>query len=313
MPLYLAIPLLAVVMAFALRREIAEWMRARRNRPRVAAEMAAYRRQYEAENPAGPPMTPEEIDGFKVWHASLALPAVELLPAPERPVAAGGTRIGGPVWLPEGEEWPADARGVPLEFVAQVDFAALPPLPDFPTSGLLQFFVGRDDLFGAVFEDPQRGSARVLWRPDGLEGARPHPQPALGADESHPWERTAVRDAGLPLAGRPGVHMPGAGDWRIEERLKGQLRRPGIEELDDVLDDDAGEPPQLHHVGGHPVFTQHDFRAPGHCDEYDRTLLRLTSDRNLIWGDCGEAVFLVRQSDLLRRDFSSAIFHWDCT
>ena len=33
-----------------------------------------------------------------------------MLPAPERPVAASGTRIGGPVWLADGEAWPVDAR-----------------------------------------------------------------------------------------------------------------------------------------------------------------------------------------------------------
>jgi uncharacterized protein YwqG len=313
MPLYIAIPLLAVFTAFAFRREIAEWRRERQRRAARPAQVAEWNRRHEAENPDVSPLTQEEIEGHRAWWASLALPAVELLPAPKRPVAAGGTRIGGPVWLPEGEAWPADPQGCPLEFVAQVDFGELPPLPDFPTTGLLQFFVGRDDRFGADLDDPARGTARVFWRPDGIEGGRLLPPPVVTAEDSHPWQRPAVREAGLSLTGRAAVHRAGGSDWRIEERLKGQHRRPGIEELDDLLDDDRGLPPQLHHVGGHPVFTQYDFRGPGQCDDYDRTLLRLTSDRNLIWGDCGEAVFLVRRDDLLKRDFSSVIFYWDCT
>jgi uncharacterized protein YwqG len=310
-PLYIFLPFLVVFTAWAFRREIAEWRRDRRRRPVVAANRAAAQSRYEAENPAAPPMTREEIDGFRALYDSLALPAVELRPAPGRPVAAGGTRIGGPVWLPEGEAWPADARGVPLEFVAQVDFAELPPLPDFPTSGLLQFFVGRDDLFGAELDDPEQGSARVLWRPSGVEGGSPHPQPALGKDDSHPWQRDDVRAAGLPLTGTAAVHRPAGSDWHFEERLEGQLRRPGIEEIYGMMEE--ADTPEVHHVGGHPVFTQSDFREPGKYDDYDRTLLRLTSDRNLIWGDCGEAVFLARRRDLLARDFSSAIFYWDCT
>ena len=313
MPLYIAIPFLAVFLAIVLRRDIAQWMRERRRRSAVPAQMGAYRRQYEAENPDTTPLTQEEIDGHRAWIASLALPAVELVPAPERPVAAGGTRLGGPVWLREGEAWPADGRGVPLEFVAQVDFAELDSLPDFPEAGLLQFFVGRDDLFGADFDDPAQGTARVLWRPDGLEGGSLRTQSPVGADDSHPWDRGAVRETGLPLVGRPAVHRPSADDWRIEERLKGQLRRPGIDALDDLLDGDEGEPSRHHHVGGYPVFTQYDFRAPGHYDDFDRTLLRLTSDHHLIWGDMGEAVFMVRRADLMERDFSKAIFYWDCT
>lgn len=313
MNLYIFIPILVVFMVLGFRREIGEWMRERRRRPVAAAANQEWRREYEAKNPDGPPLTREEIDGFKAWHASLALPAVELIPAPDRPVAAGGTRIGGPVWLADGEDWPAGPDGVPLEFVAQVDFAELDPLPDFPEAGLLQFFVGRGDLFGADFDDPAGGGARVLWRPGAFAGGSLRPQPASTDHDLNPWERREVRETGLSLVDLPAVHRPGPSDWRIGERLEGQHRRPGIEEIDELVWDDDDDPPRRHHVGGHPVFTQHDFREPDRFGDYDRTLLRLTSDGNLIWGDCGEAVFLIRRHDLLMRDFSSVIFYWDCT
>jgi uncharacterized protein YwqG len=310
--LYIFIPIVVVVVAFGSRRDIAEWMRRRRRRPQVSAAGLAWRQQFEAKNPDGPPLTQEDIDGFKAWHASLALPAVELTPAPKRPATAGGTRIGGPVWLRDGEDWPADADGAPLVFVAQVDFAELPPLPDFPAAGLLQFFVGSMDSFGAHLDDPARGGARVLWRPDALEGGILHPRPE-NRDDGFVFERNDVRTAGLSLAGQSAVHPLPATDWRIHERLEGQLRRPGIEEIDDLLDGEDGAPPRRHTVGGHPVFTQDDFRGPGRYDDFDRTLLHLTSDGNVMWGDMGEAAFLIRRRDLLNRDFSSVIFYWDCT
>jgi uncharacterized protein YwqG len=309
-PLSVFLPFFAIFLAFAFRREIAEWRQQRRNRAKVTAEMAAWRRTFEAENPDGPPFTREEMEDFAAWHASLALPAVELLPAPGRPVMAAGTRIGGPVWLRDDEAWPADADGVPLEFVAQVDFGELPPLPEFPTTGLLQFFVGSLDSFDADVDAPEGSGARVLWRPDALEDGRLHPHPE--GVEASPFQNRGVRKDGLSLIGQPAQHLPPPSDWRIDQRLKGQLRRPGIDQVDDLLYPED-ETPLRHHVGGHPVFTQHDFREPGRFDDYDRTLLRLTSDRNLLWGDCGEAVFLVRRRDLLNRDFSSVIFYWDCT
>lgn len=108
-------------------------------------------------------------------------------------------------------------------------------------------------------------------------------------------------------------HLPDASDWHIRQRLDGHLRRPGIEEIDALLWDETEARPLRHHVGGHPAFTQDDFREPGAYGDFDRTLLRLTSDANLLWGDCGEAVFLIRRDDLLQRDFSSAIFYWDCS
>ncbi|HEU4881306.1 MAG TPA: DUF1963 domain-containing protein [Longimicrobium sp.] len=313
MNLYIFIPILVVFMVLGFRREIGEWIGRRRLRPVAPAANQEWRREFEARNPDGPPMTRAQIDEFKAWFASLALPAAELVPAPDRPVRAQGTRIGGPVWLADDEAWPADSEGGPLEFVAQVDFAELDPLPDFPEAGLLQFFIGRGDVFGADFDDPARGSARVLWRPGALVGGSLRPQPASTDDELNPWERGKVRETGLSLVDLPAVHEPDPHDWRIHERLEGQYRRPGFEEIDDLLWNDDDGRSRRHHVGGHPVFTQDDFRGPGRFDDYDRTLLRLTSDGNLIWGDVGEAVFLIRHNDLLARDFSSVIFYWDCT
>lgn len=309
---YTFILIAIALLPFVFRREIAAWRRARRDGPHRRADAAAWRTEFEANNPDGPPFTPGELEEFRAWRATLALPAVELLPAPGRAVKAGGTRLGGPVWLADGEAWPADAEGLPLEFVAQVDFAELPPLPDFPTTGLLQFFVGTGDVFGADFDEPANGSARVLWRPDGPGGGRLQPPPHR-ADGMSPFEGDNVRAAGLSLIGQGAEHLPDGTDWRIIQRLEGHLRRPGIDEVDEMIQAQDDTPPVRHHVGGHPVFTQFDFREPGRGDELDRTLLRLTSDATLRWGDCGEAMFLISRDALLARDFASVAFYWDCT
>ena len=106
--------------------------------------------------------------------------------------------------------------------------------------------------------------------------------------------------------------MPGYVDWRIQARVNGQLRRRGIGRIHAMIDAADETVPTSHHVGGHPVFTQHDCRVPGRYDDYDRVLLRLTSDEVLRWGDSGEAVFLIRTADLIARDFSTVAFYWDC-
>ena len=40
-----------------------------------------------------------------------------------------------------------------MELLAQVDCSALKSLPDFPHTGLLQFFIGTDECYGADFDD----------------------------------------------------------------------------------------------------------------------------------------------------------------
>ena len=268
---------------------------------------------------AGPPWTDKEISAFGRWLNGLALPGI-ILSATDKPVDPEGSRIGGPLFLREGDVWPLDASGRPFEFVAQLDFSALPPLPDFPEHGLLQFFVRRDDSFGYDSEDALVGSSYCRWLPDGAESAgHLEPPPPLGAKDCTPFLPAAqlggkdARAHGVALKGRAKRRMmPGSSDWRIQSRLVGHQHRRGIDLVETKIEMAEETVPMPHHVGGHPVFTQWDFREPGHYDDYDRVLLRLTSDELLRWGDTGEAAFMIRHTDLVARDFTAVAFYWDC-
>lgn len=313
-----AVALIALPLLFA--RPILRWMRAWLYRASNRKQLAAWQAEFEAANPPGPPLTDTEVEGWIRWYRALALPAVELEPVVAR-IRAGGTRIGGPVWLAQGSDWPADASGTPLEFVAQVDFGELPPIAGYPHSGLLQFFVGRDDLLGADFDAPERGSARLIWHEQAPEDAAPltTPPPLFvdqagpnDASESSPFHSERVRSHGQALVGRAAVHDAPASDWRVVDRFEGNLRRPGIDRVQALVE--AAATPALYHVGGHPAFTQDDFRSAERYGEHDRVLLRLTSGpEGLCWGDMGEAVFLIARADLDARRFDRALFYWDCS
>ena len=49
------------------------------------------------------------------------------------------------------------AHGVPMEFLAQLDLADRASLGIGPSEGVVQFFIGRDDLFGADFDNLLQG------------------------------------------------------------------------------------------------------------------------------------------------------------
>ena len=63
------------------------------------------------------------------------------------------SKVGGTPYLPRGEAWPVCSYGAPMTFLAQIDCTQLKDLPDFPHAGLLQFFIGTDDVYGADFDD----------------------------------------------------------------------------------------------------------------------------------------------------------------
>lgn len=252
---------------------------------------------------------------FAAWQKKHALPAIELEPSGPAPATAGGTRLGGPVWLAAGESWPTDAAGKPMSFLAQVDFAELPPLPDYPTSGVLQFFIARDDLYGANFEKPEAGKFRVIWReklngPGKLHMGRPSGDG--GIDDYSPLYDATVKQ-GIALKPKRTDQAPSVESWLAERDLKALLNDPDKgDRIYAFADKQYEHTPLLHHVGGHPGFTQSDWREKQAYQNVDRVLLNLWSDDHIMWGDSGQGQFMIRREDLLKRDFSKVFYQWDC-
>jgi uncharacterized protein YwqG len=273
----------------------------------------------------------EQLDQLRVALRNLALPTLILSAAPDDPVVAGGTRIGGPVWLPDGAEWPTGRDGRPLEFIAQLTFAAMPPLPDYPEAGLLQLFIGRDDDFGVNSDQPEQGNFRLIWHCDGLRGGRmvqPPSLPKYGSPEDDgysatPFVNDSVRQHGIGLCARREHRLPMGLTWPAERLLRDLGIDGRAESVDAIIEEILVEPDNAHYVGGHPAFTQNDYRLTGYDftdanpqpsrhHDVDRVLFQLTSDNGLQWGDMGEANVMVRREDLLARRFDRAIWWWDC-
>ncbi len=283
-------------------------------RAQTAASLQSFREEWAAANPEGPPITPEEDAAFRVWLAEQERPALRMTPAPG-PAAPDGCRLGGPAWLEAGQSWPLSSQGKPMEFLAQIDFAALaPPLPGFPHTGVAQVFVPTDDdLMGMNPDAASASSVAVLVRANGSGTARHDNIPSSAAQAGvSAFRGDKVRRDGIPLVPTPFSAPIGWSQWHAERRIEGYHRRPGFAAWEALLDH-ATASAACHHVGGYPVFVQYDFRSAGHYDDYDTCLLRLTSDAHLQWGDAGEANLLIRSADLARGDFSRVIFWWDCS
>ena len=269
-----------------------------------------------SDGPPYPKADPKLAKAYRAWQAKHALPAVDLAPAGAAQETQGGNRIGGPVWLADGERWPVDRKGKPMVFLAQVDFAAMPHLPDYPKSGVLQFFIAHNDMYGADFQRPEKSDFRVIWRPSFAPGGRMvrnalHKGAMLGIDSPLEGKRSLV---GVALAPKASTRVPTYNDWQFVRDFEELYNRNGWGRLNALLDAHFGEEPEVHHVGGHPEFVQDDWRT--FRPEYrkaDRVLLNLWSDKTLMWGDAGQGQFLIAREDLLKRDFSKIWYQWDCS
>lgn len=259
------------------------------------------------------------VQQYVAWQQANTLPALMLETAGPAPQTRGGNRISGAVWLPDGAEWPLDRSGKRMTFLAQIDFAELPPLPDYPASGVLQFFIERDDLYGANFEQPGQGDFTVVWHEttDGEGRFETGPQSSQGKydDYSPLYEEAALRGVALRAA-RAAPHRPSVDSWLIQRdaaMLPANDDTRAWDAIYDHLDTSGADDFGTSHIGGHPEFTQSDWRADEPYQDVNRVLLNLWSeDEALMWGDSGQGQFTIRREDLLKRDFSKVFYQWDC-
>ncbi|MBN6112524.1 YwqG family protein [Xanthomonas bonasiae] len=229
------------------------------------------------------------------------------------------SKVGGrPYWTAD-KAYPQDAHGQPLALLAQVDLAKMPPLQGYPTHGMLQFFIGSDDFYGANFDgatdlaalSAQRNFRVVYWpRPDASARQAEVPLPAadtLPFDPAHP--RAMHFAVGEETIGSSDVHFEQALGRPLDEVTAAYAGRHALpqDDVDEALYDALNR--SGHKLGGYPEFTQEDPRKP---QDRQVLLLQLDSDDDMMWGDSGIANFFIDPADLQRGDFSRVAYNWDC-
>lgn len=111
-------------------------------------------------------------------------------------------------------------------------------------------------------------------------------------------EEVAESEAGLIT-----VH-PFADHAYLEALPFEQPARMTFDEIELLQEED-----ETSRIGGYPYFPQDGEFEP---DE-DFLLLQLTDDQNINFGDCGACHFIISLEDLVRCDFSSVNYSWDCS
>lgn len=257
------------------------------------------------------------------------------------------SKVGGIPYLPSGVEWPLDCSGAPLVLLAQINCADLVELPDFPHTGLLQFFTGDDELFGMDLGDDYTcmDSFRIFYYPN--------------VDRSVTMEEVLAKvpdfsEVNSPLIGEDGYFYSKQScricfsdvesqailrdDYRFEmlfvqkwnrccpempiEDLRDLSRQlPEGVYLADILEEEDEEFENIyrHQLGGYPFFAQYDFRTgfEGKYRDLDVLLFQLAEDEvgdemEIYWGCAGIGNFFINREDLLKLDFSRVAYQWDC-
>ena len=232
------------------------------------------------------------------------------------------SRLGGlPYWAAD-QDYPRDDRGRMYSFLIQLNFAGMPPLPDFPRQGLLQLFIhypsaviGRftesvstdpdslmsDDAINAIFSAEQYSSTAPelldnLTKP-GLLAFELIYVPADPTDYAFDEQFGVDSPLNQPLPyTQPGNTMR---DHRHHNKLAGRSLYTHYQQLT--------EPGRGNTVGGCGRFPQRDDPRRDVPQSNWVVLLKLPGDDafGMQWGDCQELHVFIRQEALRRADFST--------
>lgn len=240
------------------------------------------------------------------------------------------SKFGGLPYWEEKDEYPTDKNGNQLILLAQINFEKTPIEDErFPKQGILQFFVGTDDLNGADFDDLTNQSGfRVIYHENIESGIT----------------REDIRSQGIrsnsDLDGADGEYFPFYKEYEIEfeedeepisiamedfeTELSASVEAVTGEGIEDMWDDLPAEEADYisetcngagHKVLGYPYFTQYDPRGENgeyNGKEYDTLLLQIDSIGDIMWGDSGIANFFINEQDLINKNFDDVLYTWDC-
>lgn len=222
------------------------------------------------------------------------------------------SKVGGMPYLPQSTAWPKSPDGRELVFLAQLNFAEMPPLPPFPEKGIVQFYISDDDLYGMDFDNGENPDTfRVLFfeEIEASASALQNHIPLRSFDEDllphHP-------EISHPLSFELAEEVVPITDYCFYQYFGGDFfRQFGEQEWDVMGAYEKAVRAQGHKIGGYAYFTQDD---PRRREDPMLLLFQLDSDEqmDLMWGDMGVGHFFIREKDLLAKDFSRVLYDWDC-
>ena len=241
-------------------------------------------------------------------------------------------KIGGIPYFPKNMEYPTDDKNQPLVLLAQINFDKLPIMKDFPQTGILQFYIAQNDLYGMNWGKlNQQESFRVIYHKDvdtNVELFTPNIQ--IEDEYMLPFKyeyKLIPKETSIMYAD---IHTESFKETFInifnenaDDNIKSLFDIPikSIYDLDDgsieeLCQRNSGNKVQ---IGGYPFFTQYDPRdTKKEYNDYNIVLFQLDSivdkekDIHIMWGDCGVGNFFIPLEKLKQCDFSDVLYNYDC-
>ena len=226
------------------------------------------------------------------------------------------TKIGGNPYWPADKPYPKN-NGKELMLFAQLNLSQIPKLQDYPTKGILQFFVNdidKDDATVVYHENIVSEDKMLKDIPNStidkdIYGSGDKYSPISGVY----FPTFSKEETYISFEETSGVDKIFI-DLLVEKVNKYFKTEYTVSNIPNDIWDEAID--KLHggygtRIGGHPYLIQGDPRTNAK-KKYDTVLLQLDSESGMKWGDNGIAHFFINKQDLENKKFDNIFFSWAC-
>ena len=240
------------------------------------------------------------------------------------------SKVGGqPYWDPA-KTYPTDSNGKKMYLLAQINFDQDKAESPLPQSGMLQFFIGGEEMYGLDFDHPtEQKDWRIVYHEKVDASVTAETVEAMGIPsyngDDEGVDSPVFSSCVFRLVKKETWLTPD--NWERFDELTLEVAKDLFDQTDaESADEVFGEDQyalleeeyfynENSHLLGHPYFTQADIRERGW--RYDTLLFQLDSETVdeediVMWGDMGVGNFFINSEDLKRLDFSNVLYNWDC-
>lgn len=253
---------------------------------------------------------PQPLEDFRNSIESSAIEALWLTPK-EQLLGLTESKFAGKPYLPKSHIYPKDSDGRFMPLLAQFNFGQMPPLPDFPSKGILQFFISNQFGYSTAEKEERffQQEFKVRYFPEILpESQLVDDFSFLEISEKFPIQHEMGLDYQRLL------EPISASDYRREEYLYTPFLKDKIISEDERTFEEIYNEAFLaadHKLGGYPYFIEEDTRKDSALlKRFDCLLLQIVSndEQGIMYGDSGILKFFINKQSLLKGDFSSIYF-----
>ena len=248
---------------------------------------------------------------------------------PERKPTIFDSKFGGLPYWDFQKPYPTDPEGEKMLLLAQINFDDAEVEAPLPQTGMLQFFIANNDVFGLDFDEPhQQNTFRVVYHEQIDRSVTADAVRDLGAPESvsnEDMETPVFQEIMVEITKKTAYINPACYNFdEVVNTVIQQVCGQDVADWDDFLTEEESNYLQErltqngHWMLGYPFFTQYDPREYEDNAKFDTLLFQMDSEMAdnredyVLWGDCGVGNFFIAREDLEKCDFSRVLYNWDC-